>query len=394
MGLDPTVATGHQRTVNVVQIITKPQRRGAEIFAHELSTWLETVGHRTQVVSLYEHMVGPRLTMRPHDVELGGRENARRERVLDPLLLVRLVQLLRAERPDVVQANGGRAVKYVAAARQLVGDAPLWVYRNIDQPSFWVRSRLARAVLPRIVRAGFDAAVAVSRTTLVDVRQMYGFENSSIAIENGVDFEKLHSTTSQAQWREQHGVPATAPLLVFAGALNAQKRPDVTVDVFARLQDRTAQLVMLGEGPWRERVVAAAAAHGCRDRVHLLGNVDDVGAAFGAGDIFVTTSDTEGIPAVVIEAQHCGLPVLGFDVGGMRECVVDGETGTLVAHGDVDALVTALDRVLKDPTIRGRQGAAAKVFSARFDIATVGQRYLDFYREQTAAKPAKGHKKP
>ena len=372
--------------MNIVQVITKPQRRGAEIFAHELSCWLDAHGESSTVVALYEHLAGPKLTMRKQDVELAGNESARREALLDPLLLARLVRSLRVAGADIVQANGGRAVKYVAAARAFLQPRTLFVYRNIDQPSFWVRSRVAKTLLPLIVRAGFDAAIAVSKKTLCDVRTMYGFENSSIAIENGVDFSRLRTSTSDCDWRARHALPRSAPLLIFAGALNAQKRPDVAVELLARLQHENVHLVMLGDGPWRTRVVAESKRRGCRDRLHLLGNVDDVGAAFAAGAVFVTTSDTEGIPAVVIEAQHCGLPVVGFDVGGMRECVADGETGTLVGRGDVEGAARAVDDLLTDGALRLRQASAARSFSSRFSIEAVGPRYVEFYQACLAKK--------
>jgi len=93
------------------------------------------------------------------------------------------------------------------------------------------------------------------------------------------------------------------------------------------------------------------------------------------------TSDTEGIPAVAVEAQHCGLPVVAFDVGGLRECVPHEGPGTLVRHGDLDALasaVVAVGRQARSDESRAQCVAWADAFS----IERIGPKYLEFFEEQ------------
>jgi glycosyltransferase involved in cell wall biosynthesis len=364
--------------MRVLNIIQKPQRRGAETFAVELSRWLEAQGHQSIVVTLYKHD-GQQLRLAANDVELGGNERGAFERGADPQLLRALRNVIREFAPDVVQANGGRTLKYAALARPFLGLRALWVYRNIDSPAFWLKGRAARLLMPRLVRAGFDAAIGVSKATLAEVHRFYGFSDRSVAIPNGVDFTRL-----QVSRPREATLPMLGPgpnRLIWVGALGPQKRPDVAVDVLAALGRNDVSLCLVGEGPWRERVHNKVVGLGLEHQVVMLGNRSDVGDLLRAGDVFLSTSDTDGQPAVVIEAQHCGLPVVCFDVGGVSECLTSEKTGIIVRHGDALGMAKAVAELLNDTPRRTQMSSLSVDAAARFDILNVGPLYEKFYRE-------------
>lgn len=357
--------------MRILSLIQKPQRRGAETFAADLGRWLRRAGHDARTLALYRHHGMP-LELDPADVLLDGDEAGSQERVVDVRLVWRILAHLRQFRPDVVMANGGRTVKYAAAVRWLAPSGRLWVYRNIDSPRFWLKRPLARLAMPLLVRGTFDAAIGVSQTTLEEVRAIYGFHGASEAIENGIDFDRI----APREGNDQLDVAPGRLKLLWAGAMGPQKRPDVAVEVLAKL-DGGCSLTMLGEGPWLNRVERLVVARGLGDRVRLLGNRQDIGDLMRAVDLFIVTSDTDGIPAVALEAQHCGLPVVAFDVGGLRECIVPGQTGALVAHGDQAAMVAAILDL--ESKFRARLAAQCRDHANRFAIERIGQRYLDFF---------------
>ncbi len=364
--------------MRVLSLIQKPQRRGAETFAADLNRWLRSEGHDARLLSLYRHD-GARLKLGPLDVLLDGDEAGVQERALDVRLVARLISEVRRFRPDVVMANGGRTLKYAAAVRWVSPAKTLWVYRNIDSPRFWLKTGLARVGMPLLVRGTFDAAIGVSQATLAEVRAIYGFHDASEAIENGIDFGRIASRD-----RDAGAVVAPGRLkILWAGAMGAQKRPDIALAVLARL-DKDVSLTMLGEGPWLARVERLVVSQGLAARVRLLGNRQDIGDLMRAVDIFLLTSDTDGIPAVVLEAQHCGVPVVAFDVGGLRECVVPGTTGALVPHGDQMAMVAAI------VDVAARLGAPLSSrcheHASRFSIERIGPRYVDFFERQLARR--------
>lgn len=111
----------------------------------------------------------------------------------------------------------------------------------------------------------------------------------------------------------------------------------------------------------------------------MFGHVKSVTPFLSAADLLVVTSDSEGMPAVVLEAGYLGLPVVARRVGGMEECVVHGETGLLVEAGE-DALVEAIHGLMEDRQARERMGTAAmKRIRRGFTMDSVAERYLAFY---------------
>ncbi len=106
-----------------------------------------------------------------------------------------------------------------------------------------------------------------------------------------------------------------------------------------------------------------------KQRVRFLGYRGDVPALMRAADIYTLPSHREGMPRSVIEAMMTGLPVVGTDIRGTREEVVEGETGTLVPVKDAAALAAALLRLVRDPKLRAGWGAKGR------------ERALALYRE-------------
>ena len=157
-------------TMRILQIVQKPQRRGAETFAYELSENLIEGGHDVRTVYLYPYTGDKPLPLREGDVVLGGDERHVFEKV--PGVHPGLARALHAEierfAPDIVQANGARTVKYSAAAKVLAGSKPSWalVYRNIDVPSFWNRKKLSVAAYRHVFMPRMDGVIGVSEHCL------------------------------------------------------------------------------------------------------------------------------------------------------------------------------------------------------------------------------------
>ena len=119
-------------------------------------------------------------------------------------------------------------------------------------------------------------------------------------------------------------------------------------------------VVLLGEGPLREALEKQVAGLGVGSAVRFAGHRADARALLAAADVFVLPSRHEGMPLVAIEAMEAGLPVVATRVIGSEEVVEDGVTGALVRPADPAALEAALRRLLADPDVRRRQGAAGR----------------------------------
>jgi len=334
---------------------------------------------------LYPHDGGNPLETRANDVVAMGDEHSVLEHAtgIHPLLLGRLRRALLAFSPDIVQTNGARTLKY-GAALTFGGRQRRWrlVYRNIDRPTFWVRGRLRESLYRRVVMPRVDGVISVSETTLEEVRAFYRLRAPSIFVPNGVDLRGLTPREGRETVRERYQTPLSAQVLVFSGNLGPQKRPDRFLRVAAKISrgsDADVYAWLLGDGPDLEKSRQLAADLGIADRVRFVGCHADVASVMAACDIHLSQSDTEGMPAVAIEAAHLGLPTVAFRVGGMHECVRHGETGLLVPAEDEQALADAGLSLVKSPSLRDAMGEAARRWvDGRFSIDVVGQQYESF----------------
>src|SRR5262249_9178980 len=148
---------------------------------------------------------------------------------------------------------------------------------------------------------------------------------------------------------------------VFVGRLKHPKDVATLLEAASLLDAGSFALEIVGDGP--DRAAAERAAHGLTG-VDFAGERGDVAERLAAADVFVLSSRSAGLPISVLEAMAAGLPVVGSDVGGLRELVVDGDTGLLVPAGDPQALADALLRLLSSPEERAAFGAAGRARAA------------------------------
>lgn len=133
-------------------------------------------------------------------------------------------------------------------------------------------------------------------------------------------------------------------LIIGAGSLKPIKRFDLLIDAFAKIKDRCdATLCIIGGGAERESLSAQVAALGLAGRVLLPGFTMEPSAWYAHADLFVLSSDSEGLPTVLIEAMEFGVPVVSTNCpSGPAEILEDGRYGTLVPVGDAQALAEAM----------------------------------------------------
>ncbi len=164
--------------------------------------------------------------------------------------------------------------------------------------------------------------------------------------------------------------------LLFLGRLEHDKGVFDLIAAFARAFGDCGEAVLQlgGEGD-RDAVERHARSLGVADRVEFLGWVAGAAkrSALERADIFVLPSYVEGLPVAMLEAMHCGVPIVMSAVGSIPEVATDGVDALLVAPGDVDALACAMRRLYLDPVMRGRLARAGRqLFDAQFAMQAVG----------------------
>jgi glycosyltransferase involved in cell wall biosynthesis len=176
----------------------------------------------------------------------------------------------------------------------------------------------------------------------------------------GIDLDRFRSA--------DRALPPNGPVIGNVARLSEQKGQRFLVDALPRIAERHpgARVALVGDGPLRAALERQAASLGVAEHVVFAGQRHDVPRWLASFDVFALPSLFEGLCYAVIEAQAAGVPVVATPVGGVRDTVVDGETGILVPAEDSAALADAIVRLLDDPAEARRLATEAARRATRF----------------------------
>ncbi len=231
-----------------------------------------------------------------------------------------------------------------------------------------------------VPRAFHDLPViAVSRSTEADLVER-GMDPARITVvPNGIDTERY--TPGKDRFPE--------PTFLFLGRVKKYKRVDLPILALARLIERgvDARFVVAGKGDNLDELRHLAERLGVAGRVRFAGFVDEDEKLdlFRRAWAHVLTSPKEGWGIANLEAAACGTPTVASDAPGLRDSVLDGQTGWLVPHGDVDALAERLGALLTDPALRDGMGRRARSFAEGFSWDASARRVLEVLRARVVA---------
>lgn len=310
---------------------------GGGVLSHvrALTTSFEAGGHRVVVaapLSVIERIgSGEALP-----VQIGERP--------DPVADARTVRALRGLRGqvDVVHAHGVRAGALAALARP---DAPLVTTLHNAAPTGSALTTRTFALLLRVAVRGSSVILAVS-PDLQDSARAAGAVDVRRAV--------IAAPGSAVAPVAHDGIR-----VICVGRLAAQKRIDLLIDA-ARSAGPELSWQVAGDGPERADLQAQIERTGAP--VQLLGHCDDVPGLLAESDIAVSTAGWEGQPVWLQEAVRARLPVVAFDVGGIRETV--GEAGVYLPFPQVAALADEVRRLAGDPAYRAERADLAQRVSA------------------------------
>jgi len=227
-----------------------------------------------------------------------------------------------------------------------------------------------RALLARVLQHA-AGVVAAGGYPLAQAERAARRRLRALVVPPGIDVERFRPASDDAERcaaREALGLPVAGRVVLGVSRLVPRKGFDVLIDAVASLPPDVT-VVLVGGGRDRERLERRAARRGVADRVRFLGRVPDeqLPVAHRAADVFAMLCrdrwlglEAEGFGIVFLEAGASGLACVAGRSGGSHEAVVDGETGYVVAPRDTTGVVAHLRRLLDDPALRARLGAAAR----------------------------------
>lgn len=372
--------------MNVLHIIIGLNVGGAEMMLKRLvESHAGNLAYRHVVVSLTDiGKLGPQLQSGGVKVcSLGMRSSFG-----IPLVLWRLVRLIRTTRPDIVQTWMYHADLLGGLAARMAGNRNvIWGIRTTDVRAGgssatvivrWLCARISRWV-PQVIVCAAEASRRSHIAVGYDATKM-------VVIPNGYDFSWLRASAGERETlRDQCGINQNDVVMGSLGRFHAVKDQENFVSAAGLLAPQYQQLrfLMVGRGldwdnsqleDWIDR-------SGCKDRFVLLGERKDVPQCLAAMDIFCLHSRTEGFPNVLVEAMAMGLPCVTTDVGDAAMLLAD--TGMVVPSADSAALAQGVRQLLAlDQVARLALGMRAKArVEAEFSMARARERFEKIYRQ-------------
>lgn len=325
---------------------------GGEIWMLRALSALRARGHEVALLCRPGTLVGEKATalgIRVHYLAVRGD--------FGPLTIFRAARLLRHHRYQIVLTNMDKELRFMGIAARIAGRCRVIARRGIDYPlkNRWhyrfSYNRLAAAVI---------ANSKATKTSLL--RNAPWLDPARIhVIYNGIDPEPFLAEPD-GSFRRKLRIEEGAPLIGFVGQLDERKGIDWLLPAFKMVhaQRPDCRLVLVGQGPLRDKILSWCWENGMAEAVVLPGFTGEMDAVMRDIDLLVLPSLWEGFGLVLIEAMAAGKPCVTTAVSSMPEIVMDGVTGRVVPVQDSRALGEALLEVVNNPERAEAWGEAGR----------------------------------
>lgn len=268
-------------------------------------------------------------------------------RRFETLWMVRhLVAAVRRHRPDVLFCAGNTYTIVAALARLILGsDCPPIVCKfsnSLDRRDLIAPLRMLHRLWLRLHPYFIDRFIALSEPMGEEAERLLGIPSHRvIVIPNPV---LKNADLKDLSGRRLAGGRGKGRRFVSVGRLTRQKNYSLLLRAFARIAAPEDRLLIIGDGPQRKRLSRLAAKLGIAELVDIPGHKASVADLLKSADVFVTSSNYEGLPGAVVEALAAGVPIVATESSScLRHLLRFGELGQLVPIRDVEGLARALE---------------------------------------------------
>ncbi len=246
-----------------------------------------------------------------------------------------------------------------------------------------------------------ERVIAISNYVREYLLQNYDINDDNIrVIHRGVAIEKFHPSvvapTSLIKISQEWRLPDDCTIVLMPGRLTRWKGQSVLIDAMAKLKNKEAFCVMVGDdqgrAEYRKELEDMIVSKNLEGRVRIIGHCSDMPCAYMLANVVVSASiEPEGFGRIPIEAQAMGRPVIATRHGGAMETIIEGQTGWLVPPGEADALAQAIDEALSmDPETKAMMATHEMIHVAEnFTKTKMVEDTMDVYAELLSEKYAK-----
>lgn len=278
----------------------------------------------------------------------------------DLLLFFRLANLLRKNRITILHCHDELSWFYGAIAARMAGVESVFMTMHGRRKDISRRHIVEQKMLSRLT----TTLVTVSSYLEKQIMHELSVDASKVrTIRNGIgSFSDDNGASNRETARSLLNSPPDAILIGSVGRLRSVKNFNLLLQATAAARNYvpSLRLILIGDGPERDHLIQQADALGLKETVTFLGERQDVTGLLPALDVYVCSSDYEGISLSILEAMAAGRPVIATSVGGNTEIIRDKKNGLLVEPGQCEAMVEAIIELATDESKRDRFGSAGQ----------------------------------
>ncbi len=212
------------------------------------------------------------------------------------------------------------------------------------------------------------------------------------AVSNGVDLSNFHPGEASAETYQKYGLEKGQKYVLYVGRVDPEKQVGVIIEAFKRALSeikqmkqapkKLPQMVIVGDGVDKARLVRLARKLGIADSVKFLGRVvgPDLYELYKVGTVFATASEIETQGIVLIEAAATGLPLIAVNKGAVSEVCITGKDGYLCEPGNVKEIAEAMRQILTDDKLREKLAAGALKIAKEHDFEKTLDKFINIYK--------------
>lgn len=226
-----------------------------------------------------------------------------------------------------------------------------------------------------------DGVTAVSEYLKEETYNRFDIRKDIEVIPNFIDLERF-KRSNKGHFKKAI-CPEGEKVVVHVSNFREVKRVPEVVSVFDRIlkNDIKAKLLLVGDGPDRQRAERRCRELKICDQVRFLGKQEQVEEVLSIADLFLIPSGSETFGLAALEAMSCGVPVISSNIGGLPEVNIHGETGYLCDLDDVDCMAKYAVEILQDETHHNELSKKARQRAELFEMSKVVTQYEDYYKE-------------
>ena len=322
----------------IFQLIQKPQLRGAEMFAAQLSEELTKNGNQVFLISLF-----PGSSILPFSGVHISLNRPIEKRWKDLEGWKELANLIDEYNPEIIQCNAGDTLKFAILSKKIYKWKTPVIVRNASMVSSYIKSPVTKW-LNCFLYKNANLIISVSNLSAIDLNVLFPFTKSKTkVIPIGIDYH-------QSQNVDFNNSDQSSINVIHVGGFTFEKNHIGLLKIFKSFLQKkpNAHLHLLGEGPLKNQIHQLAFDLGIESNLSFYGWVSNPMDYIHKADVLVLPSIIEGLPGVLLEAMINNTIVVANNVGGIKEIIDHLQTGYLVNAHDEEAFVNAMVKAVSE----------------------------------------------